>query len=85
MNPLPSEVDRILRWPEVRQAVGLGRTKVYELIQAGEFPPPLALGGRAVGWRASEIQKWINERRLACEGRWLRGSVKRIFAADGEE
>lgn len=37
-----AEVDRIARvlvsiWPEAAQALGIGRTKMFELIQAGEI------------------------------------------------
>ena len=34
-------------------------------IKSGDFPAPIRLGGtgsRAVGWRRTEIQAWIDER-----------------------
>jgi prophage regulatory protein len=54
--------DRILRWPDVHDRVGYCRTNVYYLIQSGDFPPPIKLGSRAVGWIETEIEDWINSR-----------------------
>jgi len=55
--------EKILRRPAVQEIVGLSRSALYELIAAGEFPRPLRLGKRAVGWRASEVAAWIETRR----------------------
>ncbi|QIK38099.1 AlpA family transcriptional regulator [Caldichromatium japonicum] len=76
-------IDRILRLPDVMHVTGLRRTKIYDLINAGDFPPPLHLGPRAVGWKASDIQHWIDTRRLACEARWDAKSGKRFFDIKG--
>lgn len=54
--------DRMLRMPEVRTITGLGKTTIYRMIQRGEFPKPVQLGGRAVGWRKSGICEWIDTR-----------------------
>ncbi|MFN7584434.1 MAG: helix-turn-helix transcriptional regulator, partial [Bacteroidota bacterium] len=34
---------RVLRLPEVRHRVGLGRSSIYRLIQHNKFPPPVKL------------------------------------------
>jgi len=50
----------LLRMPKVCDLVGYGRSSVYALVKAGKFPRPIRLvGGGAVAWRATEIQKWI--------------------------
>lgn len=54
--------DRVLRRPEVTAIVGLGTTKLYELIGNGQFPKPIRLSERSVGWLESEVQGWIKER-----------------------
>lgn len=59
------EDDKILRLPATLEATGLSRTRLYELIKRGEFPPPVKISVRAVGWRHSEIQEWIKTRALA--------------------
>lgn len=50
---------RILRLPEVTARTGLGRSTLYARIQAGDFPPPVNLGARAVGWPEGEVEEWI--------------------------
>ena len=54
--------ERIMRRKEVEAVTGLGRSVIYELMAAGEFPQKLPLHGRAVGWVESEIQKWVQNR-----------------------
>lgn len=66
-NQLPSGKstrgpERILRRGEVERRVGLSRSTIYYKIQQGEFPAPVRLGPRAVGWRESAIEEWIAER-----------------------
>lgn len=55
---------RFMRLPAVKQAVGLGRTAIYEKIKTGEFPAPYPLSnnGRAVAWASDEIDRWIESR-----------------------
>lgn len=55
---------RFLRLPAVKQAVGYGRTAIYQKIQAGEFPAPIPLSdnGRAVAWDSEAIDAWIESR-----------------------
>lgn len=50
----------ILRMPEVIRRTGLSRSGIYERIARSEFPPAVALGVRAVGWRESDVVEWIN-------------------------
>ena len=59
---------RILRRAEVLRSVGLGKTTLYKLISQGEFPRPLQLGPRAVGWRAEEVEAWLDSRQAARSG-----------------
>ncbi|WP_423360300.1 helix-turn-helix transcriptional regulator [Pseudomonas citronellolis] len=50
---------RIIRLKEVMDLTGLARSTVYKYIAASEFPVPVSLGERCVGWLESEIQDWI--------------------------
>lgn len=43
--------------------VGLARSTLYEMIASGDFPKPILLGKRAVGWREVDIEKWIESRK----------------------
>lgn len=50
----------ILRLNEARTRTGLSRTAIYRAIAAGRFPRPLALGLRAIGWRADLSKRGSN-------------------------
>jgi prophage regulatory protein len=52
----------MLRLPEVKSRVGLSRSAIYLAISREEFPRPVPLGARAVGWLESEIEEWIRVR-----------------------
>ncbi|MBN7129798.1 helix-turn-helix transcriptional regulator [Burkholderia multivorans] len=49
----------ILRRKQVEQVVGLSRSTIYQRIKDGTFPKPVSLGGRMVGWRASDIELFL--------------------------
>jgi prophage regulatory protein len=55
----------ILRLPQVISEVGLSRSAIYQRMTEESFPKSINLGGRAVGWLASEIQIWIKDRLAA--------------------
>ncbi|PLM61628.1 dipicolinate synthase, partial [Klebsiella michiganensis] len=49
---------RFMRLPEVLERTGLSKPWIYRLIGRGEFPSPIKLGGRAIGFIESEIDEW---------------------------
>lgn len=53
------------RLPVVLAGTGLGKTSLYSLIQKGSFPAPVSIGARAVAWRRSDWQAWVNTREAA--------------------
>lgn len=57
-----TNTDRIIRRPEVQAMTGLSRTGIWRAVQAGDLPAPVKLGARAVGWKLSEVQAWIESR-----------------------
>jgi prophage regulatory protein len=54
--------ETILRLPVVKSRTGLSRSTIYLRITEGLFPKPVNLGGRAVGWLASDIDRWLASR-----------------------
>jgi len=52
----------ILRLPAVKVFTGLSRSTIYLRISKNEFPAPISLGGRAVGWLEEDIEKWLAEK-----------------------
>lgn len=55
--------ERILRRPEVQTRTGLSRSTIYDAMARGEFPKPIKLGLRAVGWSEAEITAWLETRK----------------------
>ena len=53
--------ETILRKKKVLAVIGMGNTWLYEAISKGQFPKPVKLGARAVGWRKSEVEAWLAE------------------------
>lgn len=53
---------QILRLQQVKQVVGLGRTSIYQMMGTGDFPRPVSLGPRAIGWRYGDIRAWLLSR-----------------------
>ena len=52
----------ILRRTEVEKRTGLSRSSIYNKMKHGEFPMPIRLGPRSVGWLEIEIDEWIVDR-----------------------
>jgi prophage regulatory protein len=54
--------DRFIRLKSVLTLVGLSKSSIYSMMNAGMFPLPYKLQSRAVAWLESEIQSWILSR-----------------------
>jgi predicted DNA-binding transcriptional regulator AlpA len=42
--------------------VPYSRNRIWHLIRAGKFPPPIELGANAVAWHREEIAAWLSTR-----------------------
>lgn len=60
MTDPTQSTDRIMRVKEVMTRSGLKRTALYSKVRDNQFPKPLKLGARAVGWRESDVLAWID-------------------------
>ena len=54
------KIDPIIRVSKSCEILGLGKTKIYQLISEGELKP-IQLGARAKGFRYSDLQAWLNK------------------------
>ncbi|ASD80038.1 AlpA family transcriptional regulator [Burkholderia gladioli pv. gladioli] len=59
MSTTNSEAHWILRRRQVEERTGLSRSTIYRRMEAGTFPPAIRLGGRLVGWRAADIEQFL--------------------------
>ncbi|WP_082543529.1 AlpA family phage regulatory protein [Sphingomonas sp. Leaf339] len=52
----------ILRRTELLQLIGVSRSTLYQWMATGQFPRPLLLGKRAVGWKSEAVADWLSSR-----------------------
>ena len=57
--------ERHLRRSAVEHITGLSRSAIYDMMKKGQFPRPVRLTGKAVGWPESAIAEWLASRREA--------------------
>jgi prophage regulatory protein len=62
----------IKRVPAVLVQTGLSRSSLYAKVKGGDFPRPIKLGARSVGWRTEDIDAWIAARPEG--GSWKEGA-----------
>ena len=53
---------RFLRFAEVLQMTGMGKTFIYDRMRDGAFPKQIQLGSRTVVWNEQEVTKWMADR-----------------------
>jgi prophage regulatory protein len=54
--------DRVLRVAETQAVTGLGRTTLWRLERAGEFPKRRQVTRATVGYLESEVAEWLRSR-----------------------
>lgn len=54
--------DRLLPWERVRDIIGVSRTTVWRMQQAGNFPTRVTVSPGRVGWWESELTAWKSAR-----------------------
>lgn len=52
----------IWRKERVLSVIGLKNTALYALLKKDEFPRPIKLGERAVGWKSTDVEAWVEAR-----------------------
>ena len=54
--------DPIWRMNEACRQVGLSRSTIYRLIDSGDFPQPIPLSKKSIGFLSSEVNAWKEQR-----------------------
>jgi prophage regulatory protein len=55
-------LQNILRRTDVERLTGLPRSTIYDRMARGEFPKPIKLSAKSVGWLESEVAAWQQAR-----------------------
>ncbi len=61
LPPLLPEIG-FVRLPVVRAHVGLGKSTLWQMVREKEFPAPVRLSARNVGWNVTALRDWIAAR-----------------------
>ena len=51
-------IKKMYRLPEVMDMTGLSRSSIYLRVSTDEFPKPVKIGRRAIGWPEESIIAW---------------------------
>lgn len=52
--------EQLIRLDQVLRITGLSKSSIYLFIKNSSFPKPIKIGKRAVAWKSSQIQNWID-------------------------
>lgn len=52
----------ILRPNQVCRLLNISRGTLHAKVHSGEFPKPIQLGERSVGWRRADVETWLAQR-----------------------
>lgn len=58
-----STMVKLMRMPDVLDAIGISKSTLYRMVAAGEFPAGVRIGERAIAWPSDEVQEFIRVRR----------------------
>jgi prophage regulatory protein len=50
---------RILNQRDILASLGVSKTTLWRMINAGTFPTPLKLGERLNGWKVETFEQWL--------------------------
>ena len=65
LKAVPESMPAFLTRPQVEALVGLSCSSLYRLMAAAEFPRPVRIARRAVRWRRSDLEAYLDDRPMA--------------------
>jgi len=60
----PSLMKKIIGKKMMYEKLGISSTTLWRMIQRGEFPAPIQISPRRVGWLEEDVDQWIEKRKL---------------------
>lgn len=60
---------KFYRLPDVLDITGVSKSTLYRWISNNQFPKPVQLGQRAVGWSSTPVNQWVEDRLEKSEGK----------------
>ena len=56
-------MSELLRVKDLQTRLGLGRSAIYSLIHAPDFPKPIAINQRVLRWELEDFENWLRTRK----------------------
>ena len=53
-------MNRLLKFAQVVEITGIGRSQLYRKIASGEFPDPIRVGPKSIRFREDDVQQWVD-------------------------
>lgn len=53
--------EQLLTLPQVEQMIGFKKSFIWKAIKEGTFPNKIKITAKAVRWKLSEVQEWIQK------------------------
>ena len=53
---------KIIRPTQLAEMLSVSKVSLWRMQKRGELPPRIKISQRAVGWRESDIEAWLNEK-----------------------
>ena len=57
-----TSTDRIIRRSKIQERTGLSISTIRNMEKAGRFPARIRISANSVGWRESDIARWLADR-----------------------
>ena len=54
-------MSKIIRPKTLMNLIGVSRSTIWRWEQEGKLPPKIIISDRVGGWRASDIEKWLED------------------------
>jgi prophage regulatory protein len=67
-NACASPSWKLIRPKDVAAMLGISRKQLYLLAQGQDFPEKIKIGDRAIAWKLSDIEGWIDARSVKSQG-----------------
>lgn len=67
-NACTSSSTKLIRPKDVAAMLGISRKQLYLLAQDQDFPEKIKIGDRAIAWKLSDIEGWIDVRSVKSQG-----------------
>lgn len=58
------EVPGFIRAPELAKELAIGESTLWRWSQKRKFPAPLRLSPRVTAWRVSDVNDWLDKKRI---------------------